>query len=158
MESIVDGVNVDIVEKIALGLCAFHTFKTGISSAPCPAFWQFKRYFIADIFDLATNLLIIRVILTTEDDGFLLIPLELTLLDEFFFLCTDAFKQDRSRLVIRVLRHKLAANGEIKDFGFGLGNDVACRFTLDINLLNMSPDITEFLCYSNLFAQRWHRS
>ena len=45
-------------------------------------------------------------------------------LDEFFFLCTDALQQDGSRFVIRVLRHKLATNGEVEDFGFGLGNDV----------------------------------
>ena len=122
MESIVDGVNVDIVEKIALGLCAFHTFKTGISSAPCPAFWQFKRYFIADIFDLAANLLIIRVILTFEDDRFLLVTLDLALFDEIFFLCPDAFQKNRSRLIIRVLRYKFASNGKVENLGFGLRN------------------------------------
>ena len=62
------------------------------------------------------------VILTTEDDGFLLIPLELALLDEFFFLCTDALQQDRGRFVIWILWYELATNSEIEDFGFENAN------------------------------------
>ena len=65
------------------------------------------------------HLLIIRVILATEDDGFLLVTLNLTLLDEFFFLCTDTLQQDRGRFIIRILWYKLATNSEIEDFGFG---------------------------------------
>ena len=39
-------------------------------------------------------------------------------LDEFFFLCTDALQQDRSRFVVRILWYKLATNGEVENFGF----------------------------------------
>lgn len=60
MESIVDGVNVDIVEKIALGLCASQTFKARITSAPGPTLRQFKGYLVIDIHNLAPHLLIIR--------------------------------------------------------------------------------------------------
>ena len=60
MESIVNGINVDVVEKITEGLCAFHTAKAGVSSAPYPAFRQFKGNLIINNFDLASNLLIIR--------------------------------------------------------------------------------------------------
>lgn len=62
------------------------------------------------------HLLIIRVILTTEDDRLLLITLDFTLADQFFFLCPDAFQKDRSRLIVRVLRHKLATNGKVEGF------------------------------------------
>ena len=43
--------------------------------------------------------------------------LDFALLDEFFFLYTDALQQDGSRFVIRVLWYKLAMNSEVEDFG-----------------------------------------
>ena len=65
---------------------------------------------------------IIRVILTFEDDRFLLVTLDLALFDELFFLCTDAFQKNRSRLIIRVLRYKFASNSKVENLGFGLRN------------------------------------
>ena len=86
------------------------------------------------------------VILTTEDDGFLLIPLNLALLDEFFFLCPDAFQKDRRRLIIRVLRNELASDSEVEDFHlcalsqcgkfFFLTLDALCKFKCPLERCN----------------------
>ena len=119
METIIDGININVIKELTLWFCTLHAQKAGTPSTPHPSIRQFKRYFIANVFDFVTYLLIIRVILTTEDDGFLLVSLDFALLDEFFFLCTDALQQDGSRLVVWVLWYKLAMNGEIEDFGFG---------------------------------------
>ena len=84
---------------------------------PFPIFWKFKNKLFINKFCMCILTDIIRVILTTEDDGFLLLPLDFALLDEFFFLYTDALQQDGSRFVIRVLWYKLAMNSEVEDFG-----------------------------------------
>jgi len=60
VKSVVNSINIDVIEKLALRLCAFHTFKTRIAPAPRPIIRQFKRNLIIDIHDLAANLLIIR--------------------------------------------------------------------------------------------------
>ena len=60
------------------------------------------------------------VILTFEDDGFLLIPLDLALLDEFFFLSPNTLQKNGSRLISWILCHKLTSDSEIENFGFGL--------------------------------------
>lgn len=56
-------------------------------------------------------------------------PKTIALFDELFFLRTDAFQKNRSRLIIWILRHKLAMNGEIKNFGFGFRYQIV-NFTL----------------------------
>ena len=86
---------------------------------PFPIVWKLKNKLFINRFRMRILTDIIRVILTTEDDGFLLVSLDFALLDEFLFLCTDALQQDGSRLVVWVLWYKLAMNGEIEDFGFG---------------------------------------
>ncbi len=58
-------------------------------------------YLIINIIYLSIcKLLIIRVIITSEDNGFLFIPLDFALFYQLFFLCTDAFQKDGSRFVI----------------------------------------------------------
>ncbi len=72
-----------------------------------PTTWQFL-----------TILLIIRVIITFEDDRFLLITLDFALLNQFLFFGSYAFKKNRSRFIIRVLWNEFSSNCKVKNFGF----------------------------------------
>lgn len=74
-----------------------------------------------------------RVILTTEDDGFLLIPLDLALLDEFFFLSPNTLQKNGSRLISWILWHKLATDGKVKYLGLSFRNK-----SQDIRLSNLN--------------------
>ena len=104
--------------------------------------------------DLVANLLIIRVILTTEDDRFLLVTLEFALLDELFFLCPNAFQQDGGRFVSGVLGDELAANGEIKDFGFGKRNQRKCFGFFCFNFVNFSDYVLKMFNNQLLLTHR----
>ena len=75
---------------------------------------------------LPAYLLIIRVILTFKDNRFPLITLDFALFYEFFFFCSDTFKENACRFIIRVLRYKFSSDCKVEDFGFG-GLDCACR-------------------------------
>ena len=100
---------------------------------------------------------IIRVILTTEDDGFLLVSLDFALLDEFFFLCTDALQQDGSRLVVWVLWYKLAMNGEIEDFGFEIepfGGKEYCINAVPANLYGLTEEELFLEMLDNLASEK----
>lgn len=56
------------------------------------------------------------VILTFEDNGFLLVTFDFALFDEFFFLCSDTFQKSRSWLIIWILWNKLSTDSKIEDF------------------------------------------
>ena len=60
METIIDCININVIKELTLWFRALHARKAGTPSTPHPSIRQFKRYFIADVFDLVTNLLIIR--------------------------------------------------------------------------------------------------
>ena len=76
-----------------------------------------------NLFLMCTSGKIIRVILTAEDEGFLLVTLDFSGFDLLFLVRSDTFQQDRRGLVSRVLRDKLASNGEIEDLCLCLGNE-----------------------------------
>ena len=59
-----------------------------------------------------------KLIITFEDDRFLLITLDFSLLDKFFFFSTDTLKKNRSRLVIRVLWDNFTTDGKVENFRF----------------------------------------
>ena len=157
VKAVVNSINIDVIEKLALGLCAFHAFKTRIASTPRPTVRQFKRNLIIDIHDLVADLLIIRVILTTEDDGFLLVTLDFACLYQLFFLCSDAFQKNRRRLIGRILRYKLATDGEVENFGFSLRNNFGQNFFLFANLVYQGIHFNEFTNYIRLIAHRANR-
>ena len=80
-------------------------------SAPLPC-WRylkrnFKRYFLIYADHLTVGeLLIIGIVLTTVNDRFLLVLFYFPFLYESRLFCPDLFKQDRCRLVVRVLGNK----------------------------------------------------
>ena len=86
---------------------ALRIFQYSFKVCHNPPTWQFL-----------TILLIIRVIITFEDDRFLLITLDFSLLDKFFFFSTDTLKKNRSRLVIRVLWDNFTTDGKVENFRF----------------------------------------
>lgn len=53
------------------------------------------------------------VIITFKDNRFLLITLDFSMFNKFFFFSTDTLKKNRSWLIIWVLRYKLSANGKV---------------------------------------------
>ena len=57
----------------------------------------------------------VTVIITSEDEGFVLVPLHFPGFDQGFFLCLDFLQQLGSGLVIRVLRDEFAPYGEVED-------------------------------------------
>lgn len=100
---------------------------------------------------------IIRVILTTEDDGFLLVTLDFTLSDELFFLCSDAFQKDRGRFVIRVLRDKLTTDCKIKDFRFGCFDYFLQRSLFLLDFCHKAKQFFHTLNNKFLLALWWQR-
>ena len=105
-------------QRTLLVVSCFHACKAGTPSTPHPAIRHQKGISSLMFSTSCHHLLIIRVILTTEDDGFLLVTLDFPLFDEFFFLCSDVFQKCRSRFVVWILWHKPSMNGKVKDFGF----------------------------------------
>ena len=60
MEPIINGINIDVIKELTLRFRTLHSIKAGLTSAPNPTVWKFKRYLIINIFDFVTYLLIIR--------------------------------------------------------------------------------------------------
>ena len=85
-------------------------------SYPFPAVRYLERYLVRDADRLIfADLLIRQVIGTTEDDGRVLFFLNFALFDELFFLCTDAFQQNRSRFIARVLWDKFTLDSVLEN-------------------------------------------
>ena len=77
----ISGINISTVTVVAQLSKAAHT----------PTAGEFFEIPVLQRLHQFSSFEIIRVILTTEDDGFLLVSLDFALLDEFFFLCSDSF-------------------------------------------------------------------
>ena len=62
-----------------------------------------------------SELLIGRPIRTDDDLGWVLLLLDLAGFNKFRLLRFDTFQKNACRLVVRVLRNELAANGEVEN-------------------------------------------
>ena len=87
----------------------------GLQPRPFPCVRDIKWDFFINTTYYCTNLLIIRVIITSEDDRFLFVALNFSLFDEFFFFLTDTIQEDRSRFISGVLRDKQTTDGKVED-------------------------------------------
>ena len=81
------------------------------------------KRFIDFYWSITANLLIIRVILTAIDDGITryILLLELSVGHHLKLFLVDALKENGCRFVGRILRHELAADGEVENLRARLG-------------------------------------
>ena len=103
----IDGVNaIGIISKAGKYNAGTYAHK----DSPAPRIRYIKRYFIGNIFDFRTRLLIIAIIITFEDDGIAFILFDFAFFYQALLFGADTFKQNGGRLVGRILRNEFTLN------------------------------------------------